>query len=241
MNCRRSDIWAQPTLEALRMFPEPSLLPDPKDKIEEQNLLHTAMMASEDGEPDKARVALEKVLQLDESSAIALRQLGRLEMASGNYAKAAGYLRRARDAHPNDATDALEYGQALELSGDLPGARDALLASLKLNPDQFEARLALGRVYLGLNDSNAAEDQFEAAVLLQPGSSDAQINLAKALIHQKKFAEAVELLEVVTEPSSRDPEIFELLAQAYSSLGRRQEAQRARLRAKALQNSKRPQ
>jgi predicted Zn-dependent protease len=96
-------------------------------------------------------------------------------------------------------------------------------------------------VYLGLNDSNAAEDQFEAAVLLQPGSSDAQINLAKALIHQKKFAEAVELLEVVAEPSSRDPEIFELLAQAYSSLGRRQEAQRAQLRAKALQNSKRPQ
>src|SRR4029077_14898631 len=75
--------------------PQPSLLPDPKDKIEEQNLLHTAMMASEDGEPDKARVALEKVLQLDESSAIALRQLGRIEMASGSYAKAAGYLQRA--------------------------------------------------------------------------------------------------------------------------------------------------
>jgi choline-sulfatase len=221
--------------------PQPSLLPDPKDKIEEQNLLHTAMMATEDGEPDKARVALEKVLQVDESSAIALSQLGRLEMASGNYAKAAGYLRRAREAHPNDVTDALEYGQALELSGDLPGARDALLASLKLNPEQFEARLALGRMYLGLNDSNAAEDQFEAAVLLQPGSAKAQINLAKALIHQKKFAEAVELLEVVAEPSSRDPEIFELLAQAYSSLGRRQEAQRAQLRAQALQNSKRPQ
>jgi tetratricopeptide (TPR) repeat protein len=221
--------------------PQPSLLPDPKDKIEEQNLLHTAMMASEDGEPDRARVALEKVLQLDESSAIALRQLGRLEIASGNYAKAAGYLRRARDAHPNNVTDALQYGQALELSGDLPGARDALLASLKLNPDQFEARLALGRVYLGLNDSNAAEDQFEAAVLLQPGNSEAQINLAKTLIHRKKFAEAVELLETVAEPSSRNPEIFELLAQAYASLGRQQDAQRAQLRAKALQDSKRPQ
>ena len=75
-------------------------------------------------------------------------------------------------------------------------------------------------MYLGLNDSNAAEDQFEAAVLLQPWEFRRQINLAKALIDQKKFAEAVELLEVVTEPSSRDPEIFELLAQAYSSLGR---------------------
>src|SRR3989440_2232344 len=181
--------------------PEPSLLPDPKDKIEEQNLLHTAMMASEDGEPNKARVALEKVLQLDESSAIALRQLGRLEIASRNYAKAAGYLRRAQDARPNDATDALEYGRALELSGDLPGARDAMQASLRLNAHQFAARLALGRVYLHLNDLNAAEDQFETAVLLEPGSSEAQIDLAKALIRQKKFADAVELLEPVAGSS----------------------------------------
>jgi predicted Zn-dependent protease len=217
------------------------LLPDPKDKIEEQNLLHTAMMASEDGEQDKARVALEKVLQLDESSTLALTHLGRIEMATGNYAKAAGYLRRARDSHPNDAADAFEYGRALELSGDLSGARDALLASLKLNPQQFEARLALGRVYLGLNDSNAAEDQFEAAVLLQPGSTEAQLNLAKALIRQKKFAEAVELLEVVAEPSSSNPEIFELLERAYAGLGRRQDAQRAQLRAKSLQKSQRSQ
>ena len=221
--------------------PEPSLLPDPKDKIEEQNLLHTAMMASEDGETERARAALENVLQLDESSALALTQLGRLEIASGNYAKAAGYLRRARVARPNDATDALEYGRALELSGDLSGARDALLATLKLNPDQFEARLALGRVYLGLNDSNAAEDQLESAVLLQPGNSEAQIKLAEVLIRQKKFTEAVELLETVAEPSSRNPEIFELLAEAYASLGRRQDAQRSRARAKALQDSKRPQ
>ena len=221
--------------------PEPSLLPDPKDKIEEQNLLHAAMMASEAGETDKARMALEKVLHLDENSALALTQLGRMAMASGNYAKAAGYLRRARDAHPNDATDAFEYGRALELSGDLSGARDALLASLKLNANQFEARLALGRVYLGLNDSNAAEEQFEAAVLLQPGSSEAQLNLAKALIRQKKFADAVDLLELIAGDSSRDPELFELLAQAYTGLGRRQDAQRVQSRAKALQKSKRPQ
>ena len=148
--------------------PEPSLLRDPKDKIEEQNLLNTAMMASEFGEPDKARVALEKVLQLDERSAIALRQLGRIEMASGSYAKAVGYLQRARDANPNDVTVAIEYGRALESSGDSSGARNALLASLGVEPDQFEVRLQLGRVYLGLNDSNAAEDQFAAAVLCSP-------------------------------------------------------------------------
>jgi len=221
--------------------PEPSLLPDPKDKIDEQNLLHAAMMASEDGEPDKARAALEKVLQADGSSAIALKQLGRLEMAAGNYGRAAGYLKRARDLRLSDATDALDYARALELGGNLTGARDALLASLKMNPEQFDSRLALGRVYLGLKNSKAAEEQFESAVLLQPGSSEAQIQLAKALLQQKKFAEAAELLEAVAEPSSRNPEIFELLAQAYANLGRRQEAERAKLRANELRNSKQPQ
>jgi len=73
MNCTRSDIWARRTLEVLRMFRSLSLLPDPKDKIEQQNLLHTATMAAEEGETEKARAALEKVLQLDdESSALAL-------------------------------------------------------------------------------------------------------------------------------------------------------------------------
>lgn len=221
--------------------PEPSLLPDPKDKIEQQNLLHTATMAFEGGETEKARAALEKVLQLDESSALALRQLGRMEIASGNYGKAAGYLRRAHAANPNDAADALAYARALELSGELAGARGVLLASLKLNPEQFGARLALGQVYLGLKDLKAAEDQFEAAVLLQPGSPEAQIELAKTLIRRKKFSDAAELLEAAAEPSNRNPEIFELLAQAYTGLGRRQEAQRASMRAKTLRESKEPE
>jgi len=221
--------------------PEPSLLPDPKDKIEEQNLLHAAMMASEDGEPDKARVALQKVLQLDPGSAIALRQLGRLEMASGNYAKAAGYLRGAQDVPPNDPTDAFDYARALELSGDPLGARDVLEASLKFDPHQFAARLSLGRVYLRLNDLKAAEDQFESAILLEPGSSEAQIDLAKALNRQKKFADVVELLETVADSSNSDAEMFVVLAEAYTGLGRRQDAKRAESRARALQKSKRPQ
>ncbi len=60
-------------------------LPDPKDKIDEQNLLHTAMMASDDNRTDEARQALEKVLQLDPKSPTALRQLGELEFHAGDY------------------------------------------------------------------------------------------------------------------------------------------------------------
>jgi predicted Zn-dependent protease len=110
-----------------------------------------------------------------------------------------------------------------------------------LNPNQFAAQLTLGRVYLSLGDAKAAEDQLEAAVLSQPGSVGAQTGLAKALLRQKKFADAEGLLQTIADSSNSDPEIFQLLSEAYAGLGRRQDAERAASRAKALQKSKRPQ
>src|SRR6202043_2608805 len=109
--------------------PEPSLLPDPKDKIEEQNLLHLAMIASEDDRAADARSSLEKVLELDPKSPTALRQLGELELRAGDYRKSAQHLKVALEVRPDDATAAFYEGQALEKTHDLPGARDALEAS----------------------------------------------------------------------------------------------------------------
>src|SRR5579864_3019636 len=82
--------------------PEPSMLPDPKDKIEEQNLLHSAMMAGEDSREADARQSLEKVLQLDSKSPTALRQLGELELKAGEYDRAAQHLKGAMEARPDE-------------------------------------------------------------------------------------------------------------------------------------------
>src|SRR4029077_16138312 len=111
--------------------PEPSLLPDLKDKIEEQNLLHGAMMAADEGRPSEARLGLEKVLDLDPKSQTALLQLGELELHAGKYGKASEYLKRARELHPEDSTAAFYEGMALEKAGDLAGAREALEASVR--------------------------------------------------------------------------------------------------------------
>lgn len=158
----------------------PPNLADPKDKIEEQNLLHVAMMASDDNRTDEARATLEKVLQLDAESPTALRQLGELELHAGDYTKAAEHLKQARQVRPEDSTAAFYEGQARQKTGDFAGARDALEASLKLTPGQFPARLLLGQVYLSLKDATNAEDQFEAALLLDPKSAEAKQGLTEA-------------------------------------------------------------
>jgi len=216
----------------------PSGLPDPKDKIEEQNLLHTAMIASEDERPAEARSALEKVLQLDSKSPTALKQIGELELKAGEYAKAAAHLKTAREIRPDDATAAFEAGQALEKTDDLGGARDALEASLKLQPSQLPARLLLGQVYLRLNEPKAADDQFEAALLLEPKSVEAQIGAAKTQIAQGNFADAVQQLEGVSKSHPDNVEVFETLAEAYTGAGKREDAQQAESRAKQLQKNK---
>jgi Tfp pilus assembly protein PilF len=71
-------------------------------------------------------------------------------------------------------------GRVKERMNDLAGARDALEDSLTLMSGQFEARLLLGQVYMKLNESKAAEDQFAAALLIHPNDNRAVAWLARA-------------------------------------------------------------
>jgi choline-sulfatase len=212
-------------------------LPDPKDKIEEQNLLHQAMLASDDNRPADARAALEKTLQLDPKSPTALRQLGELEFQARDYVKAADHLKQARDVRPDDASAAYIQGQALQKAGDLPGARDALEASLKLLPGQFEARLLLGQVYLQLHDPKAAEDQGQAALLVKSDSIDAAILVARAQIADNRSNDATQTVGPFMNPISARIKVFDAFAQAYAEVGREDDARRMKKQADDLRAS----
>ena len=206
-------------------------LPDPKDKIEVQNLLHRSMLASDDNRAADARGFLEKALELDPSSPTALRQLGENELAAGEFAKAAVHLKKAREVRPEDSTAAFELGQALEKTGDFAGARDALEASLKAVPSQMTARLLLGRVYLELKDAKNAQDQFEAASLVDSESVEARLGLAEVQIQLSDFASAVPDLEALTKGDPTNAAALQLLARAYRGLGREADAKRAEAKA----------
>jgi arylsulfatase A-like enzyme/Tfp pilus assembly protein PilF len=163
--------------------PEPSLLPDPKDHIREQNLLHAAMLATEDNRAGASQHALEQVLVLNPASFEALRQLGQLELESGEFGKAAEHLGTAQRQRPDDAALNLLLGEALAKTGDAAGATAALERSLKASPGQLSGRLLLGKLYLEAKNYGAARDQFEAALLLDANNAEAKRGLAEAEAH----------------------------------------------------------
>jgi arylsulfatase A-like enzyme/Flp pilus assembly protein TadD len=214
--------------------PEPSMLPDPKDRIEEQNLLHRAMIASEDSRPDEARTALEKLLENNPKSPNALLQIGQIELEAGNFAKAAGYLGRARELRPDDAAAAWYHGAALAKAGDPAGAREALETTLRLTPGQFQARLLLGQVFLELKDPKSALDQLEAALLVQPNNAEARLSLAEAQLTNHNAGEAVATLEALTKSDPKNAAAWSLLARAYEAQGKTEAAHHAAAQASHL-------
>jgi arylsulfatase A-like enzyme/Flp pilus assembly protein TadD len=220
--------------EVATNVPKPSLLSDPKDKIEEQNLLHRALLASESGHTAEARRALQKVLQEDADSVIALRQMGELEVSAHEYEQAANHLTRARRLKPNDALLALEQGKALARLGEFRSAREALEASVRLLPGQSDARRLLADVDMKLWDPKAAADELEAALLLQPGNAELQTELARAFLADHKFSDAAQQLEEVAKLEPKNAELYSLLARAYDGLGKKDLAQKSAAHAAEL-------
>jgi arylsulfatase A-like enzyme/Tfp pilus assembly protein PilF len=210
-------------------------LPDPKDKVEVQNLLVRSMLAHDDGRDAESRGYLEKAIQIDPDSATAFRQLGEIELAAKEYPKAAAHLKRAIQLRPDDSTAAFEAGQALEQTGDNAGARDALESSLKLVPSQTAARLLLGRVYLKLKDARKAEDQFEATLLVDSESTEGRLGLAEAQIMKGDFAGARPDLEALTKSDPNSAQAWHLLGEAYRGLHREADAAKAADKATALE------
>jgi choline-sulfatase len=215
--------------------PPAANLPDPKDEIEVQNLLHNSMLASDDGRAEDSRKYLEKAVQIDPGSATALRQLGELELAALDYPKAAAHLKRSIELHPDDSVTAFEAGQALEKIGDYPAARTALESSLKLNAGQTNARLLLGSVYLKLKDARSADDQFEAALLVDSDNAEGRLGLAEAQIMKGDFAAARPDLEQLTKSDPSNAQAWHLLSKADKGLHREAEAAKAEAKASALE------
>jgi predicted Zn-dependent protease len=88
----------------------------------------------------------------------------------------------------------------------------------KSHPDQFSARLRRGRIYLRSNDAQSAVVQFEAAQLMRPESVEGTADLAKALIAQGNFADAVKILHEAADSSTKNPEVSGLLAKVCTEL-----------------------
>ncbi len=210
---------------------------DPKEKISVANTLHEAQLAVEDGRVTEVIPLLEKVVATDPQIFIAQLQLGLAYGKQRNYAKAIPALRAATEIQPETAMAHYELGLALFRTGDLKTSGAHFEIAANLMPKWADAHFSLASVWA--RDTSVPDEQRIARtvdklkVALELDSEHYQANLLLGRIYhlQKRSAEALPFLELAAQSPEASAEGQIFLAEAYESLGRKEDALRARARA----------
>lgn len=117
------------------------------------------------------------------------------------------------------AMDFYATGRSRFEAGDLKGAVDAYLQSIKLEPGSAEVYLNLGHAYLKLQKDSDAIKAFKQSLKLNPDQPETQYGLGLAAFRTKRFEEAANAFKKAATLSPGMAKAHFGLSLAYQELG----------------------
>jgi arylsulfatase A-like enzyme/cytochrome c-type biogenesis protein CcmH/NrfG len=213
---------------------------DPKDKIEISNVLHTGMIAVEDGKYKEAIPLLQHVLDDSPNITAAQAQLGIALARVKRYPEAITALRKAVALLPDSVEPQYELGLALYETGAWKNSVPYFESVAKKRPKWPDAQYSLASVYARTQHVPEAVELLRRVLELNPKHFRANLLLGRILTLQHQAAEALPYLK---EAASLEPDNFEphaFLADNFEQLGDSQSAVAERNQAEALKNTVRP-
>ena len=122
-------------------------------------------------------------------------------------------------ATTSPAMELYQTGRNRFEAGDVKGAIDAYLQSVKLEPNSAEVFLNLGHAYLKLDKNADAIKAFKQSVKLNPDQAETQYGLGVACFRSGRHKEAVEAFKKATTLSPSMAKAHYGLSLAYGELG----------------------
>jgi Flp pilus assembly protein TadD len=101
----------------------------------------------------------------------------------------------AFELKPDSASLAYLWGLSLYSGGDIHGAAEPLRVAEKLNPTDVRPHLALGAALDQAGKTADAEDEWRAALAIDPDSAEALEGLSRDLLNNKDYSSVISLLE----------------------------------------------
>jgi tetratricopeptide (TPR) repeat protein len=134
-------------------------------------------------------------LSIDPNSTDAMSALTNFYMAQHRFPDAENLLRKLVVLHPNDAAAHLQLGRMLAIAGQNDDAIAEMQAGLKLDPTDKKAQRDLADVYSRAHKFAEAAQIYSVLLENSPNDADLHYMLGRALLQQKKFADAQGELE----------------------------------------------
>jgi len=149
----------------------------------------------------------------------------------GDYKEAETSAQLMLDLRPGNLPGLTRAAYLRELFGDIDGAVDLMNMALQSTPPNQVEDAAwivtqIGHLDLAVGKTAEAEKQLERALVLFPGYHYALGNLAKVRIQQKRYYDAIQLLEQRYQAAPHAENLYDL-AEALQLAGRTDDAQKA--------------
>jgi tetratricopeptide (TPR) repeat protein len=149
----------------------------------------------------------------------------------GDYKEAEESAQLMLDLRPGNLPGLTRAAYLRELFGDVDGAVDLMNMALQSTPPNQVEDAAwivtqIGHLDLAVGKTAEAEKQLEHALVLFPGYHYALGNLAKVRIQQKRYDEAIQLLEQRYQAAPHAENLYDI-AEALQLGGRNEDAKKA--------------
>jgi len=187
---------------------------DPKRKLVYQKRIIESLMAR--GKASEAEEINRQILKDNPQDSFAKEIEGTLLLDRGDIATAMVDLQGAATADPNNPVNHYRLGLAHKAraiadrsvaAGELEQARQEFERALAIRPDFIMARLELARLEIYKGDYEAAMKTAEQALAIDKSNLSARLIEAAALLAQKKFTEARQLLESLRAQVPNSPDV----------------------------------
>jgi tetratricopeptide (TPR) repeat protein len=126
---------------------------------------------------------------------------------AGFYAKAIHLLTQLKELDPEYHPLYLYLGKAYEHEENLESALSAVKEGIKLDDFNKELYQFGGKIALKTGDETLAEEYFRTALTLDPGYLDAALALNKVLLHQERYEDVQEIIQIMEKEGDLDPEL----------------------------------
>ena len=210
---------------------------DPKQKIAVANLLYDAMVHTEREENLQAVPILEEVVKQEPHALSAYLLLGRAYVSLSEFREALAPLQHVVEATPENSLARYELGCALVKTGQWSEAAPQFEAAVSQMNSSAMMHFYLALVYQRMSRNEEALAEFKNALRWDPKNFPANLLLGRMYIQQQKAADSVPLLQKAAKlhPDAIDP--HRLMADAYTQMGRPQDANREQAEAERIQAS----
>jgi arylsulfatase A-like enzyme/tetratricopeptide (TPR) repeat protein len=192
--------------------------PDPKDKLDELQLIQAAQQYEFEGNFQAAAELHAKMLALRPSVATSYDNLALAQARTNKFEAAIQTLKRGLENIPHSEVLLSRLGHTCMVAGRPAEALSAMSDVLKINPKNMDALTASAMVLGKIGKKEEAEKFFEKALALDPENKFLRTNYANFLAAAGRIPEAIEVYQRLTQDFPQDSRSFQLLGITYGMI-----------------------